>query len=283
MTDKSLYRRLKANDVISLLWPLLESASFICRTEDGKLRPLREGIMPNTPWIHTNENDLKFHCRLWHNISFDVVSRNLPEQYRFVPRGCQGCWKVVLKMQTVEQLLAVLELQKAMNATSKCGIEERDTVKGLYGAYFFNRSKAEGLRRYDDVKARIRKNKILSPLLDEVDQDNRTTRLILKRGCTEMEHLVGPSDKWKITETQTILENLIERYVVLDPSEGGQPSHIVDHIKCRWIEWAAGNEDETYLKYTDQPLSPDLSALKKTKHNIPDYVTYHEPDLKTNL
>lgn len=276
MTEQYLYNQLKSTDVISLLWPLLESGSFRARISDGKLEPNLQGIQTQTPWIHTNENDLKFHCRLWSNISFQVVSLNLPKEYQFVPRGCQKCWKVVVKLKTVQQLFAILELQQRLSFTSKCGIEARDTVRGLYGAYFFNKSKSEGLECYNFVKSELLKNELLSPLVDEVDEDGRTTRIILKRGCTEFEHTVGPSDKWKTTETQNILEDLIEEYIVLDPSEGGQPQHLVNHIKCRWIEWAAGNNDMTYLKYTNHSLSPDPSALKKTKHNIPKYVTYHK-------
>lgn len=279
--DQSLYHSLKSRDVISLLWPLLESNSFKARVPDGKLEPLIEGIMPQTPWLHTNENKLEFHCRLWHNITFEIVSRRLPEEYQFVPRGCQGCWKVVIKPETLEQLFAILDIQKRLDRTSKCGIEERETVPGLYGAYFFNKSLEEGLDCYLDVKAELKCLEIFRPLLDEVDQDGRTKRIILKHGCTEMEHAIGPSDQWKVTETQAVLEDLIEQYVALDPSNGGQPPHIIDHVKCRWIEWAAGNGDSTYLKYTDQPLSPDSSAVKRVKGNIPEYVTYHQPELKT--
>lgn len=279
MTELSLYSRLKSYDVISLLWPLLESKSFRARISDGKLEPVLEGIQPNTPWIHTNENDLKFHCRLWSNISFQIVSVNLPVQYRFVPRGCQGCWKVVIKPDTLEQLFAILEIQQSLDLTSKCGIEERDTVPYLYGAYFYNRSLDEGLECYETIKNKLLKDKTLTPLIDDVDEDGRTKRIILKRGCTEFEHTIGPSDQWEITETQNVLEDVIEEYVALDPSEGGQPEHIVNHIICRWIEWAAGNKDLTYLKYTDGPLSPDVSTTKRTKHYIPDYITYHQPEL----
>lgn len=278
--QQSLYTRLKSNDVISMVYPLLASGVFRAREPDGYIVPNLEGIMTESPWIHTAENDLKFHCRLWHNISFNVVSKNIPKPYQFVPRGCQECWKVVVKPKTVEQLFSVLDIQQKLNRTSKCGIEERPTVKGLYGAYFFNNSLDEGLERYEIIKSELLNTEVLSPLVDEVDQNGRTTRIILKRGCTEMEHTVGPSNKWEITETQNMIEDLIEKYIEMDLNKGGQPPHIINHIKCRWIEWAAGNEDETYLNYTDGPLTPDVAARKTTNHNIPGYFTYHQSELK---
>ena len=280
MTDQISYGHLKSTDIYSLIWPLIESKSFMPRIPDGKLIPVLEGIQTQTPWIHNNENDIKFHCRLWDNVSFKIISKNLPEPYRFVPRGCQECWKVTVKLKTLEQLFAIHEMQKKMNMTCKCGAEMRDTVKGLYGAYFYNKSLEEGLECYEIVKAELLKNDLLAPLIDEVDQDGRTTRIILKRGCTEYEHLIGPSDKWEISETQNVFENMVEEYFDLDQNKGGQPPQLITHIKCGWIEWAACNNDMTYLKYTDGAGLPKIGDPKKIRDNIPDYITYHQPELK---
>jgi len=44
----------------------------------------------------------------------------------------------------------------------------------------------------------------------EVDADGRTTRIILKRACTEYEHEIGDSSKWTVTPEQNFIEDIID-------------------------------------------------------------------------
>jgi len=260
----SFYDHLRANDVIGTLQVLLDRAGWNLRTEDGKLFVRHPAIAVDTPWIHVRTAP-GFDCGLWHQITFNFISSNLPERERFVPRHCQCCWKVVVKPRTLQQLFNLLELEKALDRPSKCGIELRDSVPGLYGGYFYNKTKEAGLECYEVVKVAMLENEFLSPLLDEVDDEGRTTRLILKRACTEFEHVCGPSDKWVVTPEQNAIEDLVDRWVVTDGLELGQPENLVWNIKKRWIEWAWKNGDPTYLRYTGgKPL-------------YPNYVTYHQP------
>ena len=103
----------------------------------------------------------------------------------------------------------------------------------------------------------------MKPLLDELDADGKTTRLLLKRACTEFEHACGRSDEWEVTDGQNAIEDMVENYVVPDNMTVRQPEHLVWNIKRRWIEWAWKNGDPTYALYTSgKPL-------------YPEYVTYH--------
>jgi hypothetical protein len=258
----SVYDHLKAHDIIDTLKPLLDTGAYELRHVDGKFVAKSLQIAKDTPWIHIRHAD-GFDCSMWHQIIFNAVSLKLPEGQRFVPRNCQNCWKVVIRPRTVQQLFNLHEMQKIMDLPSKSGIEVREHVHGLYGGYFYNKSKEQGIECYNAVYDAVSHNEILKPLLDEVDQDGRTTRLMLKRACTEFEHACGPSDKWEVTPEQNEVENLVERYVVPDNMVIKQPEHLIWNIKRRWIEWAWKNGDTTYSRYTNgKPL-------------YPDYVTYH--------
>ena len=119
---------------------------------------------------------------------------------------------------------------------------------------------------YDIVKAAMLENRILAPLVDEVDEHGKTTRIILKRGCTELEHLMGDSDKWEITPEQEFIEAMVTNYLVDENMSLNQPEHFIWNVKRRWIEFAWQNGDPTYMLYTNgKPL-------------YPPYVTYHQPE-----
>ena len=263
---KNPYDHFKSYDILTILKPLLDSGNFFLRPEDGKFKVKSVALSADTPWVYVKHVE-GIDCALWHQITFNAVSRLLPPGQAFVPRHCQSCWKVVVKPRTLQQLFSLYDVQKRSELPCKCGIETRDSVNGLYGGYFYNKSLEEGLGCYENIKNRMAENEFLAPLLDEVDENGLTKRIILKRGCTEFEHLISDSSTWTITPEQEFIENLIEQYVVNDNFKLAQPEHIVWHILRTWIEWAWKNGDDTYAKYTGgKPL-------------YPAYVTYHQPEL----
>ena len=164
------------------------------------------------------------------------------------------------------QLFELEMLQRQLNLPSKCGIEKRAHVHGLYGGYFYNESKEEGVSCYNIVYAAMSQNEILRPLLDFVDEEGRTQNLLLKRACTEFEHLCGDSSKWEVTQEQLAIESLVNRYVVADDFERIQPEILVRHVRRTWIEFAYQWADPTYAQLTGgEPL-------------YPHYVTYHQEE-----
>jgi len=241
-TAYSVYHHLKAYDVIDMLRPLLDQAGWNLRDVDGKLFVRHPSIARDTPWIHVR-HEPGFECGLWHQICFNLVSMQLPPADRFVPRHCQNCWKVVVKPRTLEQLFNLLELQKRMNRPSKCGIEPRASVPGLYGGYFYNHGPDAGQECYRTVYRALFDHPVLAPLAHEVDGDGKTTRIILKRACTEFEHACGPSDKWVVTDLQNKIEDLLDRWVAVDDRMIDQPENLIWNIKRRWIEFAWQNGD----------------------------------------
>jgi hypothetical protein len=89
-------------------------------------------------------------------------------------------------------------------------------------------------------------------------------QVILKRGCTEMEHEAGPSDQWEVSDEQVVIETLVREWIVLTPDIKEQPQPIIWRTMRKWIEHARMNGDKTYLKFTaGKPI-------------VPGYITYHK-------
>jgi hypothetical protein len=250
MKKKSYLEECKSRDVISLVRPLLSQAGYKLRDADGKVYA-ETFLAWDTPWHHIHHSD-GLDCHIWHKILFDFVFATLGEKW--VPIGCHACWKVVIRMKTLKQLFALMNLQKRMGRPSKCGIEVRETVNGLYGGYFYNHSLEEGLECYEAVRAEIDADPELGPDIP----------VILKRACTEFELLCGPSDQWSVSPEQVEIEDLINKTFVRDIKHRGQPDHAVANVHRKWINWAYANGDQTYLEYTNEvPLYPPV-------------VTYHQ-------
>lgn len=248
----SYYGQMVADDIISKFSPILATAGYKLRYEDGKITASIPGIGWDTPWHHVS-SDHFLDCQTWHRVLFDLFSRTMPPGSQFVPTGCQNCWKVVVRPKTLLGLFALLHIELRMDVPSKCGIEIRETVHGLYGGYFYTHSLEEGIERYKAVREAVSAEKNLGP----------ETTVLLKRACTEYEMLVGDSDKWEVTDEQRRIELLVNRWYVRDHTMVEQPDCVKKRVHRKWIEWAFANGDSTYLNFTNgEPL-------------YKPYVTYH--------
>ena len=246
------YKELARGNLIRLLAHKLRSGAFTLRSSDQRF-VANVAFLWETPWLHTNSS-YRINCYLWKDITYhEIIEKTLPRSAWFAPAGCQDCFKVVVRPKTLKQLFALYELQKRMNLPSKCGIETRDTVFGNYGGYFYNRGLENGLECYKKVRAEIDADPILGP----------DVKVLLKRACTEMEHGIGPSDKWELTRGQLDFEIKLKDHFVDDIPLCKQNQEAKDYVKLRWVERAFSVGDETALEFNGgEPLHPE-------------YVTYH--------
>ena len=236
MQVPSYYDQAKANDIISLVRPLLEQGGYKLRDGDGKIW-VETYMAFHTPWHHVHHAD-GLDCHTWHKVMFDVIFSRTGR--KCAPSKCHQCWKVVVRPKTLKQLFALLHLQHRMGRPSKCGIEVRDTVCGHYGGYFYNHSLEEGLECYEAVRAEV----------DAEPELGSDISVILKRACTEFELYAGPSDEWEVSPEQAGIEALVNKWFVRDIVQRTQPPHALATVHRRWIEWAYQNADMTYLEYT---------------------------------
>ena len=253
----ALYNDLMRRDVLTMAQGLLDSKVLRLRDSDGKLEIYDTAMAWNTPWHHVRLGE-RANCHFWNTIMFQNIFKRLPysllQNRKFIPSGCVDCFKVVVRPKTLKQLFALVELQKQLNIDCKCGIEQREHVFGLYGGYFYGRGLKEGLENYKTVRKAVDEDPILGS----------DTKVILKRGCTEMEHEVGPSDKWEIYPEQIEVERLLYVKFNTDRIIYNQPSHSVDYVHGKWIRFAYQWGDETVFEYID----PNLPLYRP-------YVTYH--------
>lgn len=270
--EPTAYELWKANNIIDLLNPELKNSGYKIR-DDGKFYHPGVSVADETPWHHI-KGKWDFDCGTWHQIIFNVIRPKLPQQEQFVPSKCQQCWKIVVRPQTLEQLFALEHMQTQMDVPSKCGIEVRPSVCGLYGGYFYTDSLDKGLFRYNQVCENMRNytnsrgDKTLLPVVKQVDNNGYTTKVLLKRGCTEYEHKFGDSSKWQITDGQLFIEKLVDRWLVKDDVYRQQPENVIHKVHQSWVEWAFQNGDLTYKLYNGgEPI-------------YPDYFTYHDKEIK---
>ena len=235
----SYYQKVSDEEIISKFRPLLANGGYRIRDADGRIEVISTGIAWETPWHHI-VHDAFLDCNTWHSIMFDLFSRILPKDQRFIPSKCQQCWKVVVRPRNLLGLFALMDLQIKLGRNSKCGIEAREYVHGLYGGYFYNHSIDEGLMCYRLVREAV----------DKTVHLGKETLVILKRACTEFEMACGPSDKWIVTDRQRYVETLVNKWYVRDQTTRVQPSHAIAAVHKRWIEWAYANGDPTYINFT---------------------------------
>jgi hypothetical protein len=199
----------------------------VSRREDGRFQFDKEWIFtPDLPWIFIKADD-RMNCLLWRDVTYNIISRRLRKSYQFVPTGCQECYKVVVKIHTYLDMLSLEKAMTAANWPSKIGIERRPYVKGLYGAYFYNRGLDEGLKRLEEVKQ----------LYIDAECGALDPEIYLKRGCTEMEMEQGRSDQWKTTVLQTNIERIMG-LTLYTKSQKLQTDAEKADIRDKWADFA---------------------------------------------
>jgi len=237
----SAYDKLIEKNWIKVFGTKIEQRSVRLR-DDGKYEETR-GFSLDGNWVFVNIKSAAIageKCYKYHEYYFGKMG--------IIPSPCFDCYKVVVKPRTVVELFKLHELQKKLNIPCKAGYEERPYVHRLYGGYFYCAGKENGRECLDLLRQTI------SCVGDGIE-------VLLKRGCTEFEMKVGPSDTWSMQPGQEQLEQEFEsRYVEINPETREQPEDLVTHIKLKWIHYAAKAKppDLTYKELTGgKPLVPE--------------------------
>ena len=232
------YEEAGKRDLITQLQPLLEKGLVKIDPENMKLT-MKTGMVWKTPWVYAGEKlKPEANCTLYQQVVLPF--------YNFIPARCQDCWKVVARPKTVTELFRLSDLQQESKRPSKAGIELRNAVHGLYGAYWYNSTMEDGLECKEYVEQLVKK------VGDDI-------KVFLKRGCTEFEHKYGDSNKWVVSVESKKMEALLNENIVIEDHENIiQPWYVVDYVKRRWVEWAYAHGDFTYTEFTGgQSLYPD--------------------------
>ena len=190
-------------------------------------------------------NSIINHDSPWHYVRApgdkpcSILSRIIFPAFNFVPSRCQGCWKVVVRLRTLRELFQLEVLQEGCEFWCKCGIEIRPEVPANYGGYFYFNSSEEGIEGLIEVRKMIALG---------ISKD---IKVILKRGCTEMEAAFPNSSKWTVTDDQKRLEDKLFAKLVIPERPLIQTPEQVRRVKMNWVEFAWKIGDSTYSDYTD--------------------------------
>ncbi len=241
-TIHETYSDLPGADLLEPIMPLLNNGTYRFNKE-GRLEANLH-VPTETPWIHIRQDPRK-NCQLWHQVWFTC--------YNLVPSYCQQCWKVVARPTTLTEMFCLYEIMKDLDWYSKIGIEKRYSVPALYGAYFYNNSREQGLECHKKIESLVHEH--IGPHV----------KVILKRGCTELEHKFGDSGQWQVSEQQKYLERRLEDLFAEQDKVHPQPPELIRHIMANWVRFAYAQGDPTVHNFTSTPL-------------YPPYVTYHEKE-----
>jgi hypothetical protein len=185
-----------------------------------------------TPWYFIKRGMFR-DCLLWHQIYF--------EYFNFVPTGCQNCWKCMIvthtdpSKQTVLDLFKLRDMLVSLNMPSKCGMDIRDFTPHRYAGFVYAESFRQGLQYYQLIKAALADNKL------------RNAKVVLKRGCTEMELRFPDSSKWEHTQYTFDLQQKLDALIgATETPEGPQDDLTVQTVFRKWILRAHGIGDPTW-------------------------------------
>lgn len=234
---KEQYMDLIEQDILEPVRSMIERGAY--RFTATGLLEAEYRMTAETPWVHVRQDAIR-NCGLWHQVWFNY--------YKIIPSHCQKCWKVVIRPNTIEELFHVHDILVSLDTTSKCGIEKRYTVHGLYGGYMYNDSLEEGLSCLENIR---------KMLPDGVNA-------FLKRGCTEFEHKFGNAREWKVSPEQLALERRLEDLFIDAKQRHIQSDEMKRHIMANWVRFAFANGDKTVDKFISKPLYPPYETFEVT-------------------
>ncbi|MBU2527629.1 MAG: hypothetical protein KKC03_13620 [Bacteroidetes bacterium] len=230
------YSELVARDIVAMCQPLLKGGGWYIDPKTQKITPKQVGIDFNTPWVHVLRDTCR-KCEDW-QIIFQLT--------KIRPKRCYHCWKVVIRMSTIEDLFGLRDYMAFdIKHPCKCGWDNRPYTSGVYSGYFYCDTKESGLEILKKVRADLK------PVF------KAEYNISLKRGCTEME--IQHKDNWENTISDQLIEGMFIQHVHIPDKNYPQPDIVKLHVMRRWIENASRMGDQTVKKYNDgEMLSPVL-------------------------
>jgi hypothetical protein len=153
-----------------------------------------------------------------------------------VPFGCSACYKVKVVPRTLRQLVAAWGIGKKIVCRSKWGIDfDNPYSQNVYAGYFYAPSLDGARAVYRIAREAIDKDALLGP--DIV--------MSIKRGCSEYEATLGPSDQYRFTPEMEELETYLRQRFRAPAAEGLPPMPM-----AYWLDVAFRIGDDTYLDFT---------------------------------
>ena len=166
-------------------------------------------------------------------------------QQAAVPKGCEPCYKVKAMPRTLRELVAVYEIAKEIECLSKCGIDFYNPhSQSIYAGYFYVKGLDAARALFPAVRKAVNENPKLGAAVP----------IVIKRGCSNYEAALGPSDTYtfqpELSEVEAYLKSRYRPVI----SEDNQ---LASTLYGKWVPFAYQIGDNTYLDFTNgKPLYP---------------------------
>ena len=153
-----------------------------------------------------------------------------------VPDGCSACYKVKVVPRTLRELVAAWEIGKRVQCRSKWGTDLNNPYsQNVYAGYFYTNGLDAARTLFKVVREAFNEDPKLGPDIP----------MTIKRGCSEYEAMVGPSDRYEFTPEMAQLEaHLKSRF------RERKADYHASMVAAHWIETAFRMGDDTYLDFT---------------------------------
>ena len=153
-----------------------------------------------------------------------------------VPYGCSACYKVKVVTRTLRELVAAWQIAKGIQCRSKWGTDLNNAYsQNIYAGYFYVAGLDAARALFKVVRQAFSDNPKLGPDI----------AMTIKRGCSEYEAKLGPSDRYAFTPEMAELE----AYLKTRFRERKADYH-ASMVAAHWIETAFRIGDDTYLDFT---------------------------------
>jgi len=162
-----------------------------------------------------------------------------------VPKGCEPCYKVKVMPRTLRELVAVYEIAKEIACLSKWGIDFYNPhSQSVYAGYFYVKGLDAARALFPAVRQAVNENPKLGA----------DVPIVIKRGCSNYEAALGPSDTYtfqpELSEVEAYLKS---RYRPVRSED----NTLAQTLYGKWVPFAYQIGDNTYLDFTNgQPLYP---------------------------
>ena len=153
-----------------------------------------------------------------------------------VPQGCSACYKVKVVPRSLRELVAAWGIAKRIECLSKWGVDLANPYsQNVYAGYFYATGLGMARAIYEVVREAIDNAPNLGPDI----------QVFIKRGCSEYEAALGPSDHYAFApELEELEQYLKSRFRNTKPT--GLPPVPMAH----WMDIAFRIGDDTYLDFT---------------------------------
>ena len=250
--------KIEGNTVESILQSAYEEGFFSLNNEN-------KIVITHTPnkaqWIaHIPDKHPRKHypsCHFLSKFLFQVIYKQ-----KAIPLACQQCYKVKIYYQNVEQLVSFKAILEKIDHVSKSGCELDSPIsQGIWSSYIYTHGLDMAFDIYDTILNIIQKD----------PKKWESLRIVIKRGCTEFELALGPSQDWVFENNIAKVEDaLLKVFEVRTININKDEIKMKDRsVYINWLKTAHQIGDNSYLKLTNEQ-----SFYPKTTNYI---------DLKTSL